>query len=105
MVGSRQVSGRLKGAACKARSSGEKVQANVFAQKAKVEQFEAQIDEKIAAVEVARVILDHTKASTPMNGVVVAVVTEEGRTLSSCQASHSQPGRALALLFQACWNR
>lgn len=67
----------------------EKAQALFLAQEAIVEQFEAQTDEKTVAVEVARANLDHTKVSAPMNGVVVAVVTEEGQTLSSNEGART----------------
>lgn len=67
----------------------EKAQALFLAQEAIVEQFEAQTDEKTVAVEVARANLDHTKVSAPMNGVVVAVVTEEGQTLSSNEGAQT----------------
>ncbi|QND69532.1 efflux RND transporter periplasmic adaptor subunit (plasmid) [Mesorhizobium loti] len=64
----------------------EKAQATFFAQEAKVEQCEARIEEKTLAVEEARAILDHTKLSAPMDGVVVAVLVKEGQTLNSSQA-------------------
>ncbi|WP_287368777.1 efflux RND transporter periplasmic adaptor subunit [Mesorhizobium sp.] len=64
----------------------EKAQAMFFAQEASVEQLEAQIDEKTLAVEEARATLDHTKLSAPMDGVVVAVLAQEGQTLNSSQA-------------------
>ncbi|WP_328824761.1 efflux RND transporter periplasmic adaptor subunit [Mesorhizobium neociceri] len=63
----------------------EKAQAAFFAQEATVEQVDAQIDEKTLAVEEARATLDHTKLSAPMDGVVVAVLAQEGQTLNSSQ--------------------
>ncbi|MES0139432.1 efflux RND transporter periplasmic adaptor subunit [Mesorhizobium sp. M0016] len=64
----------------------EKAQATFFAQEAKVEQLEADIDEKTLAVEDARATLEHTKLSAPMDGVVVAVAAKTGQTLNSSQA-------------------
>ncbi|WP_260684043.1 efflux RND transporter periplasmic adaptor subunit [Rhizobium laguerreae] len=64
----------------------EKAQATFLSQEARLEQLEAQTNEKILDVDVARSSLNQTKISAPMSGVVVALATKEGQTLNSDQA-------------------
>ncbi|TLW94010.1 efflux RND transporter periplasmic adaptor subunit [Rhizobium sp. MHM7A] len=61
----------------------EKAQATFLSQEARLEQLEAQTNEKILDVDVARSSLNQTKISAPMSGVVVALATKEGQTLNS----------------------
>ncbi len=49
--------------------------------------LDAQIRQATAAVETARTDLGYTRISAPIAGVVVAVVTEEGRTVNAFQSA------------------
>lgn len=49
--------------------------------------YDAQIDQAAAAVQAARTDLSYTRISAPIDGVVIAVVTEEGRTVNAYQSA------------------
>lgn len=49
--------------------------------------YDAQIDQAAASVQAARTDLSYTRISAPIDGVVIAVVTEEGRTVNAFQSA------------------
>ncbi|ATE61808.1 efflux RND transporter periplasmic adaptor subunit [Thauera sinica] len=54
---------------------------------AEIAALDAQIRQAAAAVETARTDLGYTRIVAPIDGVVVAVVTEEGRTVNAFQSA------------------
>src|SRR3546814_1790453 len=52
-----------------------------------IEALEAQIVEAEVAVEIARVDLGYTKITAPIDGTVLAIVTQEGQTVNATQSA------------------
>src|SRR3546814_9169847 len=52
-----------------------------------IEALEAQIVEGEVAVEIARVDLGYTKITAPIDGTVLAIVTQEGQTVNATQSA------------------
>lgn len=63
----------------------EAAEATVATTRAQIEALEAQIAEAEVAVEVARVDLGYTRITAPIDGTVLAVVTQEGQTVNASQ--------------------
>lgn len=55
--------------------------------RAEIQALDAQIKQAMAAVDTAKTDLGYTKITSPMDGKVVAIVTEEGRTVNSFQSA------------------
>lgn len=66
-----------------ARESYEAAAAAVAVTRAEIEALRAHLDEMRVALDMARVNLGYTKIQSPMDGVVVAVVTRQGQTLNA----------------------
>lgn len=69
------------------RQAFEQARAAFETAKADVAVIEAQIEQTRISVDTARVNLGYTRIVAPMDGTVVAVVTEEGRTVNAVQAA------------------
>jgi macrolide-specific efflux system membrane fusion protein len=54
--------------------------------RATLEALDAQIKQAAIAADTARVNLGYTRVNSPIDGVVVAIVTEQGQTVTSSQA-------------------
>ena len=76
----------LKGDAA-SRESFESAEATLGVTKAEIAVLGAQIDQARIAVDTANLDLGYTKITSPINGVVVAVVTKEGQTVNAIQAA------------------
>ena len=63
----------------------EAAEATVATTRAQIEALEAQIAEAEVAVEVARVDLGYTRITAPIDGTVLAIVTQEGQTVNASQ--------------------
>lgn len=63
----------------------EAAEAAVATTRAQIEALEAQIAEAEVAVEVARVNLGYTRITAPIDGTVLAIVTQEGQTVNASQ--------------------
>lgn len=61
--------------------------ATVKATRAQIAALDAQIVEAQVAVETARVNLDYTRITAPMDGTVLAVVAQEGQTVNATQSA------------------
>lgn len=70
-----------------ARADYDSAAAALAVNRAEVVALEAQIQQAQIAVDTARVNLGYTRITAPMDGVVVAVVTEEGRTVNANQSA------------------
>ncbi|WP_119152908.1 efflux RND transporter periplasmic adaptor subunit [Caldimonas tepidiphila] len=69
------------------RQSLEAAQASLDTLRAEVAQLDAQIAQARVTLDTARLNLGYTRITAPMDGVVVAVVAEEGRTLNANQSA------------------
>lgn len=69
------------------REAFEAAQASLNTLRAEIAAQEAQIQQNRISVDTARVNLGYTRILAPMDGVVVAVVTEEGRTVNANQSA------------------
>jgi macrolide-specific efflux system membrane fusion protein len=69
------------------RSDLETAQANLDVARASVASAEAAIAQQTVAVDKAEATLAYTRVIAPMDGTVVAVVTEQGQTVNSVQAA------------------
>ena len=65
----------------------EAAQANLGTLKAEIAAQDAQIQQARITVDTQRLNLGYTRITAPMDGVVVAVVTEEGRTVNANQSA------------------
>ncbi|KAF7600903.1 MAG: efflux transporter periplasmic adaptor subunit [Candidatus Dactylopiibacterium carminicum] len=69
------------------RESFETAEATLDATRAEIVALEAQIDQGRISVDTARLNLGYTRIVAPMDGTVVAVVTEEGQTVNANQST------------------
>lgn len=69
------------------RESFEAAKASLDTLKAEVAAQDAQIEQNRISADTARVTLGYTRILAPMDGRVVAVVTEEGRTVNATQSA------------------
>lgn len=69
------------------RADYDSAEANVKTTKAQIAQLNAQIIEAEVAVETARINLGYTRISTPIDGTVLAIVTQEGQTVNAVQSA------------------
>src|SRR3546814_14185966 len=65
----------------------EAAEAAVSTTRAQIEALEAQIVEAEVAVEIARVNLGYTRITAPIDGTVLAIVTQEGQTVNASQSA------------------
>src|SRR3546814_4153379 len=65
----------------------EAAEAQYVDTRAQIEALEAQIVEAEVAVEIARVNLGYTKITAPIDGTVLASVTQEGQTVNASQSA------------------
>src|SRR3546814_13405306 len=65
----------------------EAAEAAVATTRAQIEALEAQIVEAEVAVEIARVNLGYTRITAPIDGTVLAIVTQEGQTVNASQSA------------------
>jgi macrolide-specific efflux system membrane fusion protein len=76
----------LKGDAA-SREDTETAEANLKVLQAEIAALEAQIEQARIAVDTAQLDLGYTKISSPIDGVVVAIVTKEGQTVNANQSA------------------
>lgn len=76
----------LKGDAA-SREDYETAEANLKVLRAEIAAFDAQIEQARIAVDTAQLDLGYTKISSPIDGVVVAIVTKEGQTVNANQTA------------------
>ena len=69
------------------KESFEAAQASLNVLRAELKAQEAQIEQQRITADTARVNLGYTRITAPIDGVVVAVVTEEGRTVNANQSA------------------
>ncbi|MGP9811318.1 efflux RND transporter periplasmic adaptor subunit [Rhodopseudomonas sp. NSM] len=69
------------------RADFETAEATVKQTRAQIAALDAQITESIVSVENARVNLDYTRITAPIDGTVLAVVTQEGQTVNAVQSA------------------
>jgi len=69
------------------REDAETAEANLKALRANIAALDAQIEQARIAVDTAQLDLGYTKISSPIDGVVVAVVTNEGQTVNANQSA------------------
>ena len=69
------------------RADYETADATVKQTRAQIAALDAQITEAMVAVENARVNLDYTRITAPIDGTVLAVVTQEGQTVNAVQSA------------------
>ncbi|MFT7774388.1 efflux RND transporter periplasmic adaptor subunit [Roseateles sp.] len=84
------VASRLRGlvaADAGARADLESAEATLATARAEVAAQQAQIAQAQVAVDAAQVNLGYTRVTAPMDGVVVAVVTEQGQTVNANQSA------------------
>jgi len=65
----------------------EAAEATVATTRAQIAALDAQIVEAEVAVEIARVNLGYTKITAPIDGTVLAIVTQEGQTVNATQSA------------------
>ncbi|HBT96888.1 MAG TPA: efflux transporter periplasmic adaptor subunit [Desulfobulbaceae bacterium] len=65
----------------------EAAEANLGVIKADIAALDAQIDQASIAVDTAKIDLGYTKINSPIDGVVVAIVTKEGQTVNANQTA------------------
>ncbi|MCC7634913.1 efflux RND transporter periplasmic adaptor subunit [Stenotrophomonas rhizophila] len=70
-----------------ARAEYDAADARLKTARAQVQSFDAQIKGRQTELDTARANLAYTRITAPMNGTVVAVVTEEGRTVNANQTA------------------
>lgn len=76
----------LKGDAA-SREDFEAAEANLKVLRAELDAMDAEIDQAKIAVDTAQIDLGYTKISSPINGIVVAIVTKEGQTVNANQTT------------------
>ncbi|WP_028319503.1 efflux RND transporter periplasmic adaptor subunit [Desulfobulbus elongatus] len=76
----------LKGDAA-SREDADTAEANLKVLRAEITALDAQIEQARIAVDTAQVDLGYTKISSPIDGVVVAIVTKEGQTVNANQTA------------------
>ncbi len=69
------------------RQSLEEARANVATLRAEVKALEAQIEQQTVSADTAKVNLGYARIVAPMDGVVSALVAEEGRTVNAVQSA------------------
>jgi macrolide-specific efflux system membrane fusion protein len=69
------------------RQSLEEAQANVATLRAEVKALDAQIEQQNVSADTAKVNLGYARIVAPMDGVVSALVAEEGRTVNAVQSA------------------
>jgi len=69
------------------REDYEAAEANLKVLRADIAALDAQIEQARIAVDTAQLDLGYTKISSPIDGVVVAVVTKEGQTVNANQSA------------------
>lgn len=69
------------------RADYDSAEANVKTTSAQIAQLDAQIIQAEVAIETARINLGYTRITTPINGTVLAVVTQEGQTVNAVQSA------------------
>ena len=74
----------LRGEAA-SREDFESAEATLKVTKAEVAMLDAQIEQAMIAVDTAQLDLGYTKITSPIDGVVVAIVTKEGQTVNANQ--------------------
>jgi macrolide-specific efflux system membrane fusion protein len=70
-----------------AKADLEDAEASLATATAEIGALQAQIRQATISVDTARVNLGYTRITAPIDGVVIAVIAEEGRTLSAIQAA------------------
>lgn len=69
------------------REDFENAEATLDVTKAEIAALEAQIEQAKIAVDTAQLDLGYTRISSPIDGVVVAIVTKEGQTVNANQSA------------------
>lgn len=69
------------------RADFETAEATVKQTRAQIAALDAQIMQAVVSVETARVNLDYTRITAPIDGTVLAVVTQEGQTVNAVQSA------------------
>lgn len=69
------------------RADFETAEATVRQTRAQIASLDAQIMQAVVSVENARVNLDYTRVVAPIDGTVLAVVTQEGQTVNAVQSA------------------
>lgn len=69
------------------RADFDSAEATVKQTRAQIAALDAQITEAVVTVENARVNLDYTRITAPIDGTVLAVVTQEGQTVNAVQSA------------------
>jgi macrolide-specific efflux system membrane fusion protein len=69
------------------RADYETADATVKQTRAQIAALDAQIMQAVVTVETARVNLDYTRITAPIDGTVLAVVTQEGQTVNAVQSA------------------
>ena len=70
-----------------AQSDLEQAEASLEQTRADLQALEAQIRQAVIKVDTAKANLGYTRIVAPMDGVVIAIVTEEGQTVVSAQSA------------------
>lgn len=69
------------------REDAETAEANLKVLRAEIAALDAQIEQARIAVDTAQLDLGYTKIASPIDGVVVAIVTKEGQTVNANQTA------------------
>jgi len=69
------------------RADYDTAEANVKTARAQIAQLDARIIEAEVAVETARINLGYTRIRAPIDGTVLAIVTQEGQTVNAVQSA------------------
>ncbi|MDY0390181.1 MAG: efflux RND transporter periplasmic adaptor subunit [Desulfobulbus oligotrophicus] len=69
------------------REEAETAEANLKVLRAEINALDAQIEQAELAVDTAQLDLGYTKISSPLDGVVVGIVTKEGQTVNANQTA------------------
>jgi membrane fusion protein, macrolide-specific efflux system len=69
------------------RADLENAQAQLDSTRADIAALEAQLKKAMIAVDTAKANLDYTRIVAPMDGVIIAIVTEEGQTVVAAQTA------------------
>lgn len=69
------------------RADFETAEATVRQTRAQIASLDAQIMQSVVSIENARVNLDYTRVVAPIDGTVLAVVTQEGQTVNAVQSA------------------
>jgi len=70
-----------------ARADFDSAQATLDASRARIAQFDAQIEQASTTLDNSRALLGYTRIVAPMDGTVVAVVVQEGQTVNAFQTA------------------